>query len=201
MSLLGGLLGGGQQPASGADPVGAIVLDVVNELKSAVALPVSVINSLNASGSKNAAAYQSALGDIKTAVQNALATVQQRASNSAVAGRAQEQVLDAVGNELAKVITNVDTVVDGMAGDVKSQPLVADLLVNVDDALQGLVRGVEPLLRGLTQTLGGLVGGLLGGLLGDQPANQESGGLLGGLLGPPPTNQRSGRPSGGLLGL
>jgi hypothetical protein len=163
MSLLGGLLGGGQQPASGADPVGAIVLDVVNELKSAVvrrkkspishpvasapsrlpasvlcslyctkhlkALPVSVINSLNASGSKNAAAYQSALGDIKTAVQNALATVQQRASNSAVAGRAQEQVLDAVGNELAKVITNVDTVVDGMAGDVKSQPLVVRLSV------------------------------------------------------------------------
>jgi hypothetical protein len=36
MSLLGGLLGGGQQPASGADPVGAIVLDVVNELKTAV---------------------------------------------------------------------------------------------------------------------------------------------------------------------
>ncbi|RSH95871.1 hypothetical protein EHS25_000964 [Saitozyma podzolica] len=120
-----GLLGGGQQPASGSDPVGVIVLDVVNELKLTVALPISVINSLNASRSENAAAYQSALGDIATAVQNALVTVQQRAGNSAVAGRAQEQVLDAVGNELAK----------------------AGLLGNIDDALQGLVRGVEPLLR------------------------------------------------------
>jgi hypothetical protein len=102
-----------------------------NHLK---ALPVSVINSLNASGSKNAAAYESALGDIETAVQKALVTVKQRASNNAVAGRAQEQVLDAVGKELAKVITNVDTVVDGMAGDVKSQPPVVRLSV---------LRGIE----------------------------------------------------------
>ncbi|GFZ49917.1 hypothetical protein JCM24511_07320 [Saitozyma sp. JCM 24511] len=148
MSLLGGLLGGGQQSASGSDPVGAIVLDVVNELKLAVALPISVINSLNTSGSKNAAAYQSALGDIEGAVRNALVTVQQRAGDSAAARDAQTQVIDAVGNELAKVITNVDAVVDGMAGEVKGLPLIAGVLGNIDDALQGLVRGVEPLLQG-----------------------------------------------------
>lgn len=36
MSLLGGLLGGGPQPASGSDPAGAIVLDAVKELKLTV---------------------------------------------------------------------------------------------------------------------------------------------------------------------
>jgi hypothetical protein len=56
-------------------------------------------------------------------------TVQQRAGNRDAAGRAQQQVIDAVGNELAKVITDVDTVVDGIAGDVKGLPLIVRLSV------------------------------------------------------------------------
>ncbi|OCF56734.1 hypothetical protein L486_05588 [Kwoniella mangroviensis CBS 10435] len=147
----------------------ATALDVVNELQSAIAGPITTLKTANVSSDD----AQTALTSIKSAITDATSAI-----GSATASKRdlvafesrQADDLAIVGSVLAQVIQDIVEAVEGLADDLKGLPLInvhrltlvvkGAIIIDIDFGLNTLLLGVELVLAGVVEILRGLLSGV-----------------------------------------
>ncbi|WWC96634.1 hypothetical protein V866_003506 [Kwoniella sp. B9012] len=137
----------------------ATALDVVNELQSAIAGPITTLKTANVSSDD----AQAALTSIKSAITDATSAIGSATASKrdlvALESR-QADDLAIVGSVLAQVIQDIVEAVEGLADDMKGLPLIGAIIIDIDFGLNTLLLGVELVLAGVVEILRGLLSGV-----------------------------------------